>query len=77
MGLEYGRRDDLESLTNILIYFLKGELPWQNLPATTKEEKFTKIMQKKKEVPIEILCKGLPKEYEILTNYSRKLGFTD
>ena len=48
LGIESSRRDDIESLGYILLYFLKnGLLPWQNLQANNKDEKFRKIKEKK------------------------------
>jgi len=58
--IDQSRRDDLESLGYILIYFLKGELPWQGLKAKTMKEKYEKIMEKKISSSIETLCKGFP-----------------
>jgi hypothetical protein len=42
------------------MYFLKGQLPWQNLKATNKKDKYEKIMEKKISTSIESLCKGFP-----------------
>lgn len=60
LGIDQSRRDDLESLGYIIIYFLKGELPWQGMKAKTMKEKYEKIMEKKISSSIESLCKGFP-----------------
>jgi len=77
VGIEQSRRDDLESLGHVLIYFNKGSLPWQGLKALTKKEKYEKILQKKMSVSVENLCRGLPKEFQAFLSYSRHLKFED
>ena len=57
---EQSRRDDMEALGYILIYFLNGTLPWQGLRAKTKAQKYEKISEKKLSTPVEELCKGAP-----------------
>ena len=60
MSLEQSRRDDLESLGYVLMYFNLGSLPWQGLKAATKKQKYERISEKKMSTPIEVLCKGFP-----------------
>lgn len=75
LGYEQSRRDDLESIGYILIYFAKGTLPWQNLPAKNKEEKYEKILDIKRKTTIEELCKDLPKKFIDYFYYVRNLAF--
>lgn len=76
-GVEQSRRDDLESLGYVFVYFLKGILPWQKSKATTKKEKFKKIMQKKLETPLDKLCEGLPSEFIMYFTHCRNLKFDE
>ena len=57
------RRDDLESLGYVMLYFLRGSLPWQGLKAHDAEVKDRLVMEKKMELSVEQLCSGLPSEF--------------
>jgi serine/threonine protein kinase len=76
-SIEQSRRDDLESLGFVLMYFNRGNLPWQGLPAKTKKEKYEKIRDKKLSTSIEALTKGYPEEFAIYMNYCRSLKFEE
>ncbi|KNA13910.1 hypothetical protein SOVF_112380 [Spinacia oleracea] len=77
LGIEQSRRDDLESLGYVLMYFLRGSLPWQGLKANTKKQKYDKISEKKMMTPIEVLCKSYPSEFVSYFHYCRSLRFED
>jgi len=77
LGIEQSRRDDLEAIGYILIYFLRGSLPWQGLKANTKHDKYQQIMEKKISISVDVLCKGFPKEFGTFFDYCRGLRFED
>lgn len=77
MGIEQSRRDDLESLGYVLMYFLRGSLPWQGLKATTKKQKYERILERKISTTTEMLCKGFPAEFRSYFEHVRSLRFDD
>jgi len=77
LGIEQSRRDDLESLGYVLMYFIRGNLPWQGLKAPTKKQKYEKISEKKIGTPVDALCKGNPIEFAQYLNYCRSIHFED
>lgn len=72
LGYEYSRKDDMESLGYMLLYFANGSLPWQHLGNDTY-----KIMKSKITIDLKKLCRGLPECFYKYINYTRNLQFTE
>ena len=75
LGIEQSRRDDLESIGYVLVYFLKGSLPWQGLKAKNAQKKYRLILEKKQQVSIAQLCQGCPSQFAEFLAYTRSLKF--
>jgi len=65
----------LESLGYMLLYFLRGSLPWQGLTAEDHTQKDELILEEKKTINTEDLCRDLPKEFSAFFNHIRSLEF--
>ena len=63
LGQEQSRRDDLECLGFVLIYFMRGNLPWQGVKIADKKQKYEMIRRKKTEMSLEDLCADIPIEF--------------
>lgn len=77
IGSELSRRDDLEGIGYVLMYFLRGSLPWQGLKAQTKRLKYKAIADKKLETTAEQLCQGFPPVFVTFLTYCRSLSFEE
>ena len=65
LGIEQSRRDDLECLGYILVYFLKGKLPWQGIRGPGNQVRFEKILEIKISTSYNTLCEGIPGQCNI------------
>lgn len=77
LGIEQSRRDDIEGIGYVMLYFLKGGLPWQGLRACNKKDKYQRIMEKKMNITVDSMCRGVPEEFAVLINYARALRFEE
>ena len=77
-GIEATRRDDLESVGYVLVYFLRGSLPWQGISRKqSKKHRYSKIGQIKRDLRLEDLCESCPQELVEYLRYCRRLEFTE
>ena len=76
-GIEQSRRDDLESIANMLIYMYTGKLPWKGISLKDKKskKKYFDMLALKKYLSAERICAGMPKEFIEFYKYCRKLNF--
>lgn len=77
--IQQSRRDDLESLGYVLMYFNRGNLPWKGMGrgGRTKQQAIDRIAEKKMSTSIEDLCKGYPAEFATYLKYCRSLRFDE
>jgi serine/threonine protein kinase len=76
-GREQSRRDDLEAIGHVLLYLLRGSLPWSGMPAKNSEELNRIVGKKKQEFPVAELCKCFPEPFETFLRAARTLGFKE
>ena len=76
-GLRQGRKDDLESLCYMLIYFFLGKLPWQDIKAENEAEKYKKLLNEKKKFNIDNYKEIIPKEFRTIFKLIKNLKFDE
>ena len=76
-GLQLSRRDDLESLSYMILYFLTKKLPWQGITAKSLATRYKKIYEKKFELEKWDKFLSLPRQIQNFIKYCRNLGFSE
>ena len=75
---EQSRRDDLESVSYVAVYLIKGELPWQGVKGKTKEERYAKILEMKRRMNEDDICSGIDGgDVKEFMKYVRELGYEE
>ncbi|CAK7230961.1 hypothetical protein SBRCBS47491_007768 [Sporothrix bragantina] len=69
------RRDDLEALGHVFMYFARGNLPWQSVKTPVNDPRYDQMCEKKQATTIDELCRGFPPEMAQYLTYTRGLTF--
>lgn len=76
-GIQQSRRDDLESIGYVFLYFLNGKLPWQGIDADDAKIRNKLVGDKKRSMPPEKLCEGQPPEFAMYFRKVKELKFKE
>ena len=74
-GIESSRRDDMESFCYLLLYLMKGTLPWDKLKETSEINEILIIYKMKQYMPADIMFKELPSQMSDFYKYCKSLNF--
>lgn len=77
MGIEQSRRDDLESLAYMLVYFLCGSLPWHGAQSGMNKQQRKVTLRQKQSSRLAVLCSTCPPEFGMFIDYARSLAFDE
>ena len=75
IGLEVSRRDDLESLCYMILYFIVKKLPWQGISAISLKDRYKKIYYIKEALEQWEKFKKIPIQIQNFIKYCRNLKF--
>jgi hypothetical protein len=77
LGLTQLRHDDLESLVYVIVYLVKGQLPWQGIAVHPGQVHHDEVLKLKKATMAKTLCKGLLQPFIKFIQHIQSLGFED
>ncbi|CAK78705.1 unnamed protein product (macronuclear) [Paramecium tetraurelia] len=76
-GQELSRKDDLESLGYMLIFLLKGSLPWQSISYKNEDEKVKMVGLLKMRITSQELCQDIPTEFMRFIDLVKKMSYRE
>jgi serine/threonine protein kinase len=76
-GSEQSRRDDMEAIAYVLVFLMRGFLPWEGVRARDEADNAEKMLAAKEAISVEQLCEGLPEEFSRYLEHTRGLAFDE
>jgi hypothetical protein len=71
------RRDDIISFFYMLIYLIKGSLPWSFVEYSSILDKWSNVLKIKQSVESKKLCEGLPAHFKTMMDYCFFLDYKE